>query len=162
MELVRNLWVKAGLQKLNRINSKHEINPEDEMQFERACKAFEETGFCYWYDYNIHKWGTKWNAYSCEKLSENVYDFDTAWSRVLEIIIEISKSFDGQIAYAYSDEDTGHNVGSFLVASGIVISEFVPSGGTTHAYELAFELRPESKDYYQLIDGKYVYTDHED
>lgn len=152
----------AFLESSSRLKNENKISPEDQMQFELACKAYEETGFCYWYDYNIDKWGTKWNAYSCEKLSDNVYDFDTAWSRVLDIIIEISKSFDGQIAYAYSDEDTGHNVGSFLIASGIVISDFVPSGGTTPAYELAFELRPESKEYYKLIDGEYVYTDDED
>lgn len=147
----------AGLEALNR--QKINIKPEEEMQFELACKAYEETGFAYWYDYQNEKWDTKWNAYSCEKLSDNIFIFETAWSGVPDIIKELSIGFNGTIIYKYADEDTGYNTGEYKIAHGIVLYENIPVGGSVEAYDLAFELRPDYKDNYILIDGNYVHKE---
>lgn len=145
----------GSLESMNR--EKVKLKPEDQMQFELACKAYEETGFSYWYDYNQYHWGTKWNAYSCEKISDNIFTFETAWNGVPNIIKEMSKSFKGTIIYKFSDEDTGYNVGSFKIASGVVLDSDRPEGGSRQAYDLAFELRPEYKENYELINGKWQY-----
>lgn len=150
-------YLKAG----NRLRNENKIDPEEELQFERACKAYEETGFCYWYDYQNEKWGTKWNAYSCEKLSENTFMFETAWSNVIDIILEASKSFNGTIVYVYADEDTGQNCGSYLISGGIVLTDYIPCGGSKDAYEIAFDLRPHQREYYVLVDDNYQYKDED-
>lgn len=149
----------ATLELMSRAKAK--VKPEEQEQFELACKAFEETGFAYWYDWQIDKWGTKWNAYSCEKISDNVYTFETAWSGVTDIIIELSKHFNGTIRYKFADEDTGHNVGEYKIASGLVLYENKPIGGSIEAYDLAFELRPDRKDEYKLVNGKYEYQEED-
>lgn len=151
----------ANLQSANRLRNENIIKPEDELQFERACKAYEETGYAYWYDFNSDKWGTKWNAYSCEKILENVFTFETAWSNVNNIIREMSLSFDGNIMYSYADEDTGYNVGSYLFCKGLILSNFHPEGGSKEAYEIAFDLRPDNKEYYILVDGNYQYKEED-
>jgi len=152
----------AFLEAGNRLRDKHEIKPEDQLQFERACKAYEETGFAYWYDYNESAWGTKWNAYSCEKLSDNEYTFETLWSNVLDVIVEISKSFEGSIIYTYSDEDTGANTGCYSICKGIVISDLHYPNYSFGAYELAFDLRPEIKENYRLVGDTYEYIDEDE
>jgi len=47
-------------------------------------------GHTTWYDWSCEHWGTKWNSSSCEKVSDNIYDFTTAWSGVPNLIEKIS------------------------------------------------------------------------
>lgn len=35
----------------------------------------------HWYNWNTKYWGTKWNCYSCKKISDTEYEFQTAWGR---------------------------------------------------------------------------------
>jgi hypothetical protein len=58
--------------------------PEALSKAERSRRAFDETGYLNWYEWNIAMWGTKWNAYDCAIRSLDnerlVFVFDTAWS----------------------------------------------------------------------------------
>lgn len=115
-----------------------------------------------WYDWNRKNWGTKWNSYSCEKLEDGSFTFETAWSGVPELMRLISSKFpELEIKYEWSDEDTGYNCGYATFKNGIgdVIRL---EGGSKESYELAFKLRPHYKDDYKLIDGKYQYVDSEE
>lgn len=124
---------------------------------ERRCK---EQGIPTWYDWNRQNWGTKWNSYSCEKESWNIYTFETAWSPVPRIIQKISETYsDVEFVYSYADEDTGYNCGSIRFRNGKRETEFYPKGGSKEAYDIAFELRPDSSKYYTLKDGKYEYIE---
>lgn len=150
----------ALLESQNRLNLKP-LKEEDLPVFERACRAYEETGFIYWYEWNLENWGTKWNAYECEKTASNIYTFVTAWSGVPDLLQKISlENPFVTIEYKYSDEDTGFNVGEYTYLNG-VISKILFEGGSKEAYELAFELRPESKEYYEFVDGNYQYKDED-
>lgn len=154
--------IVALLESHNRMNTA-EINEDEIPQFERACKAYEETGYIYWYDWQCENWGTKWNAYECNKLSDNQFEFDTAWSGVPEMIKEISSQFPYvKIEYKYSDEDTGHNCGVYEFEGGEEKLVHIPDGGSIEAYELSFELRPGSAEYYELVDGEYVYKEDDE
>lgn len=152
--------VIAMLESMNM--AKVEIKPEEQEQFERACKAYEETGYAYWYDWNNAHWGTKWNAYSCKKVSDNEYEFDTAWSTVPEIIAQIAQAFSCvKIIHTYADEDTGSNTGRYIYENGIGYS-YIPKSGSKEAYEMAFEVNSDSRKYYKLVGDKYEYFDEED
>jgi hypothetical protein len=52
-------------------------------------------------------------------------------------------------------------VGVYKIAGGIVLSEYKPKGQTKEAYDIAFELRPDNKDNYRLVDGKYEYIEED-
>lgn len=124
-------------------------------------KNVEAYGCKTWYDWCVENWGTKWNSYSCEKLDDNVFTFETAWSGVPKIIEAMSKGFPSvEFKYAFADEDTGNNVGLMIFKDGL-INENIPEGGSKEAYDMAFELHPDSKEYYELIDGEYQYIEEE-
>lgn len=116
----------------------------------------------WWYEWNRNNWGTKWNAYSCEKLEGNVWQFGTAWCAVPKIIIMMMAEFpDLHWTYEYADEDTGYNCG---VASfnGIVTVGAPLENGSKAAYDLAFKLRPDNAQHYELVDGNYKYKEEEE
>jgi hypothetical protein len=62
-------------------------NPEFEQLGRLQIQCLKETGFIDWYDWNLHHWGTKWNASEGEIFFSTTHDgislmefkFDTAW-----------------------------------------------------------------------------------
>ncbi len=151
----------ASLEMLNRQRQTMEFKDEEKELFDKCCKAYEEIGFIYWYDWRVSNWGTKWNAYACEKENENTFIFDTAWSSVKKIIKEISTQFPNiQFIYEWSDEDTGNNCGSISYFKGKSMGATIENG-SVEAFELAFKLRPEYREDYKLVNGNYKYIDEE-
>lgn len=118
-------------------------------------------GHATWYGFNVANWGTKWNAYTCEKEADNVYTFETAWSAVPELVRIMSEQHPTcEFIYEYADENTGANAGAYIFNGGVA------QGGkfenqSIAAYNMAFELSPEYKDDYKLVDGKYEWIDEE-
>jgi hypothetical protein len=147
----------------NRLFEKELVKPSDEA-IELGRKYLHniaDYGFKNWYDWSTENWGTKWNAYSCSKISENIYQFETAWSCVSKLINKISKLYPKvEIIYKWADEDTGFNCGIIKYLDG------EKNGGYLHnesndAYELCFELNPDKKNNYKLINGKYEFIGEE-
>lgn len=135
--------------------------PDDPAYRDEPSQKEAEASPNWWYRWNIDHWGTKWSAYSCERPSINVFTFETAWSSVPVIIETMSKAFPSiTFKYLWADEDTGYNCGSALYHNGLLEMN-KPDGGSKEAYELAFELRPDRRENYQLIDGKYEYVETE-
>lgn len=118
-------------------------------------------GYATWYGWAPDNWGTKWNAYSCKKVNDNTFTFETAWSGVPDLMKEMSKLYPNvTFEYAWADEDTGSNCGRATFKTGLADIEEI-ANGSNEAYELAFELRPDSKEYYELVDGEYQYKDED-
>lgn len=135
--------------------------PDDPAYRDEPSQKEAQTSPNWWYRWNIDHWGTKWSAYSCERPAINIFTFETAWSGVPQIIEIISKEFPAvTIKYSWADEDTGYNCGRAVYHNGLIQKE-LPKGGTIDAYQIAFELRPDRADNYQLVDGKYKYVESE-
>lgn len=70
-----------------------------------------------WYDWNVHNWGTKWNAYSTSvDETNNTICFDTAWSSpipVLEALAKLCCKYNVSFSGIWADENRGYNVGVF-------------------------------------------------
>lgn len=136
--------------------------PNDDAYNDIPSQEVAQSSPNWWLKWNTANWGTKWNSYDCEKLDGDVWQFDTAWSPVPSIIAEIAKRFPKvNITYEYSSEDIGEVCGliTFVYGTPCVRTQF--EGGSKEAYELAFKLRPDRADDYELVDGNYKYKEDE-
>ena len=126
-------------------------------------EGLEETGYIYWYDWAIANWGTKWNAYGSpdDRDTDDTIYFETAWSGVPIILKALSEKYPNvKFIYAWADEDTGCNVGTATAENGNVEINTLENS-SKEAYDLAFELNPENKEYYQLVNGQYEYVEED-
>jgi hypothetical protein len=135
------------------------------LNFLKAVENKKKYGHASWYTWSIANWGTKWNAYATndKRNTHNIIYFQTAWSAPIPVITELSRKFPNvSLILQYADEDTGYNVGNLVFEGGNVIQRNVPKGGTKEAYEMCFELRPDCREYYHLVDGEYKYIEEEE
>lgn len=126
---------------------------------EEMCKR---EGRPTWYEWDMSNWGTKWNAYDCIKVSDEEYYFNTAWSSVPHLISIMSEEFpEVTFEYTYADEDTAYNCGKYTFKNGVTISVNIPEGGSKEAYEIYFEINPDYREDYILVDDNYKYKEEE-
>ena len=86
---------------------------------ERNPKLTRKYGFDNWYEWALHNWGTKWNAYDITRVSDNEVKFDTAWSCASNIVQELSKQHQDQnFVLTFADEDIGRNCGILTFKDG--------------------------------------------
>ena len=159
-------YAKTGVLDLEAINKM--FHTEEEVKaYVRACykgaENLKKYGYIHWYDWSRHNWGTKWNSYDLEILSDDSVMFNTAWSTPTGIWHEIAKQFpDLEITVTYADEDCGYNCGIITIKDGEV-SEYAPIGGSDEAMELYFQTHPDMEDEFIYKEGKgWVYKDDED
>ena len=111
-----------------------------------------------WYDWSIHNWGTKWNAYGSDDLPpvDDSLVFQTAWSAVPNVVQELSSRYpDVVMEYGWADEDFGSNTGSMEFKGGDVISVYLPDDQTPEAYEFAAAVQGASlEDFGLALDKK--------
>lgn len=123
----------------------------------KECKA--ATGHEDWHSWQVNNWGVKWGTYSHLQIAWNVYEFDTAWSAIPEMIERMHNDFkDIEIIYEWSDEDMGCNCGhaKFMHGQSYV---YRLENNSKEAWELAFKLHPEDIDNFELVDGEYQYKE---
>lgn len=133
--------------------------PNTDAYKDLPSQRIAESDPTWWRTWNIKNWGSKWSGYSYERPSINVFVFETAWSPVHKVIEAISKAYPKvTIKYSWADEDTGYNCGRAVYHDGL-IEKNLPTGGSIEAYELAFELRSDRADNYELVNGRYQYKE---
>lgn len=98
-----------------------------------------------WYAWNIHNWGTKWNAYSAEwqDLGDGRWEvrFDTAWSHPEQVIKALSQRFDDEvITVSFADEAIGDNVGTYVMVNGAMLDSNFPEAGSEEALDLSCDI----------------------
>lgn len=128
----------------------------------QGIRNYIDHGHASWYSWSIENWGTKWNASECSRPAHNVFEFETAWSGVKELIKKMAEEFPGlEITYKWSDEDTGSNCGKVIFYDG-KIKETSIENQSKEAFELAFELRPHYKKYYVFNGTTYEYKEEDE
>lgn len=105
-----------------------------------------------WYDWQVHNWGTKWNAYDqIFEEGSNIITFDTAWSTPQQAMYHLSSKYPTlTFEVQFADEDLGHNVGNYTFKDGEIVEEYYPEGGSEEAYGMALAIKGD-QDYY-LVD----------
>ena len=136
------------------------INDEGQVDFSRTIPEPEnlERGGCdmravggihldtrevCWYEWNTRNWGTKWNAYSTDRISDTEVKFETAWSHPEKIIEALTEKFPTEtIEVKYADEDLGYNFGHYTVNGPSILEEHeTPESGTNEAVLWAYRLK---------------------
>lgn len=75
-------------------------------------------------DWARDNWGTKWNAYKIDRVSDTEVRFQTAWEHPDPVVEALTLKFPEDVfEIQYADEDLGGNLGEFSVKNGIIISE---------------------------------------
>lgn len=141
-----------------------DLSEADFNTFIQCLKNYRKHGNTSWYEWSLENWGTKWNAYgqNDERNTEDTIYFQTAWSCPIELIQEVSRMFPlVKLHLAYADEDSGSNAGKITFENGEATEVNQPEGQSTEAYDIYFELHPDSKENYKLVEGKYEYVDEE-
>lgn len=91
-----------------------------------------------WYNWSLSHWGTKWGAYSVERVSDTVLAFETAWSHPVPVIKALSEKFSNEsILVAYADENSGYNLGVYVIQNSKIVQEGMIDEGSYEAVSLA-------------------------
>ena len=168
ISLLENQFSEGHLKKAldkyrEQANFEYNDQVEESMDnFIQGIKNYLKYGSASWYGWASENWGTKWNAYSFgdKRDSETIVYFETAWAAPKELMRLLSEQFpDVKISLIWADEDTGYNAGNLLFHNGKEVEKNEPKGGSKEAYEIAFEMRPDYKTDYKLVDGQYEYVE---
>ena len=139
-----------------------DFSDEDFEAFVSFMRCHRKCGLMHGLDWNREKWGTKWNAYETERVSDTVVTFETAWSAPHKVMVELANQTKAAFLHEWADEDTGSNVGRCHYKEGADDVDVEDLAGKREGYELAFDLRPDRKEDYVLVGDSYEYHDEED
>jgi hypothetical protein len=97
-----------GSFKIRNAEQQEEWEKEQEILQEQNLKEY---GFSSWYDWSVANWDTKWNAYSCYTLQDDLgidevceLGFQTAWSPPINVIRQLAKLTGESLRMSYYDE----------------------------------------------------------
>lgn len=125
-------------------------HPEYETAGRLRLQAILETGFAGWYSWNVENWGTKWNSYDFEQVSEEPFQFtfDTAWDFPEPVFEALAKRFP-TLQFECISFDEGWN----FAATGF----FNPPAG-----KAAWKRCDATEELYELVYGEKFQRDPED
>lgn len=115
---------------------------EDFEQLLRCMRGLKEYGHTSWYEWSIANWGTKWNAYQIERISDTVIRFQTAWNAPLKWLEKLIEKFPREVVtIRWADEDFGNNTGHLIINADGSVEDKRPANDTPESHALAMELR---------------------
>lgn len=120
----RNIYESELFKRVsNQYDKDDELNEEKKKIAEQYISNFEKYGFCDWYEWRVHNWGTKWDLSSFSYDKEKIV-YETAWDFSEPILLELSKKYP-EIIFdrEFADEINQENSGSVSISSGRVIRQ---------------------------------------
>lgn len=115
----------------------------DEKDFEmliQSMRVLKEYGQASWYEWSITNWGTKWNAYEVQRISDTIIKFETAWSMPAKWLEKLAGKFPNEtISIRWADEDFGNNVGAMSITDEKFTGGPIESG-SVEAHKIAMDL----------------------
>ena len=113
----------------------------------------KEYGYATAVDWCVAFWGTKDNAFNQEKRADNEIWFDTVWSSVCGIVGLLGVKYsDAVFEYTFADDNAGIDCGRVNMEKGVAWMK-IPEPNTKEAFDISFEMRPDSRAMY-TFDGK--------
>ena len=123
-------------------------HPEYAAEGQKQLRAIVETGFADWYEWSIHHWGTKWNAYHLRIATERPLEFvfDTAWDFPLPVFKAIARAFPN-LTFRCScfDEGGGFAGDGYFNPRERGQWQFAMCDATDELFELVYGYAPETE-----------------
>jgi hypothetical protein len=122
-------------------------NLEYATEGEKRLRAIAETGFADWYDWSIHYWGTKWNAYHFRIATERPLEFvfDTAWDFPLPVFEAIARAFPHLTFRCSCFDEGGHFAGDGYFNPPPRQPQFAIGEATDELFERVYGYAPETE-----------------
>ena len=126
---------------------------------EQQAELILKYGVTNWYDWNLHNWGTKWDAKEAFYNQEDkILQLETPWSCPDTVLLEMFEQFpDLHFEGSYADEDFGSNAGYIGTDSGF----YQLDDQTEEAYEVAATLWG-YEGHYDDEKGRWIFDGEED
>lgn len=119
----------------------HEKDPDLFSFGEKVFANLRDYGTPTWCEWRIENWGTKWNAANQTRIDEATIQFDTAWSGVPELMLELSRQHPAVVlSYKYAEERWGANTGEFVFSGGQCLFDQQPYDHSPDANAITEEL----------------------
>ncbi len=87
-----------------------QLSTSDIALYKQCVQNIKRTGYAYWNDWRLDKWGTCWNASDTE-IKEDTILFQTAWDEPIPIVKQLTKYFPTVLMdwyYLHEGEDFVH------------------------------------------------------
>ena len=162
-----NILERQAYQKSDHFKKMETMKVENPKWFEKHMELGRQYlnniatyGYANWYNWRLANWGTKWNAYESYIDGDGAICFQTAWSGVPDLIAQLAAKFPSlTIEYDFADENTGWNVGSYIM-NGDEVEDISPADDSAEAWALVFDLGVADRDdYEEQPDGSYAYKE---
>lgn len=126
-----------------------EKKPEIASMGRNRLRAVLETGYTYWYPWCIAHWGTKWDSYSVEIVSQAAgrfeFKFETAWSVPEPILAALVDKYPA-LTFDLLSFDEGWNFAAKGQLGAAVSEPFAHVEPTDALYEAVYGEPPEHED----------------
>jgi hypothetical protein len=156
---------KNSLDKLREYAEKSPTRADKTIEnFIKGVTNYIKYGHATWHGWSCENWGTKWNAYgqSDKRNTNDTIYFQTAWNAPIDLIVALSEAFPTvKFQFDYADEDSSSNTGKLKISKGEITEKHQPPSRSIEAYDIYFELHPEDKERFRLVNGTYEYIDED-
>lgn len=145
---------KQRLKSLLPISEEHRAKRRDNLTVEqlqmgaRAIEAINETGYPTWYEWCCANWGTKWNSYKFQLVTnepgEYVFRFETAWSAPTPIFKKLCALYPTLSFSSDSYDECGNFAEMGVSRNGFWVETQIPVDDA--AYMRAYGYAPDRDD----------------
>ncbi|MBE2228987.1 MAG: hypothetical protein IAE93_16650 [Ignavibacteria bacterium] len=129
------------------------LSKDEKILFDKYLRNISKCGVPDIWCWINHNWGTSKNAFdSCiDEINPNVVYFNTAWNAVTDLMVALSKLFQGvELLYTFTDYRAGQAAGVFEIKHGEITKEQFYEENSKEAYDIYFVFCPDEKIEYAL------------
>lgn len=166
---IRNLLTVTGEAKAVKRLFNAIKSDDDPISFERidpVPNIIRSWGVKSEYDWKVDNWGTDWdaqgllNAINGARSQTGPIRFTTAFSTPKPVMVKLSQMHpDVVIRIDYAGELIGFDCGYYTLKDGQCVQDVRLPEKSKEAFEKSFELWPEDRELYVLVDNQYQFIE---
>jgi len=130
------------------------LSTHDKALYNQCFQNLKDTGYAYWNDWRLDKWGTSWNAVDAE-INENTIIFQTASGEPTPVIENLSKTFPSILLDWYYLFEVEDHVYEHILFGGETIRKIENMPYDYYWANIYFDFFPGEKEEFAL----YIFPD---
>jgi len=126
-----------------------QLSTSDIAMYKQCVRNIKSTGYAYWNDWRLDKWGTCWNAANSEIKAEIII-FQTAWDEPIPIVKQLSKTFPSILIDWYYLHEFEDYVYEHILFGGETIRKIENMPYDHYWAKVYFDFSPDEKEDFVL------------